>query len=51
MIKSISISLSDINEMKNGILLRTDREFMMAAIKGGEVRRTIVITYECNYTI
>ena len=46
MIKSISMSLSDVSKMINGILLRTDRELMRAAFKGGEVRRTLAITDE-----
>ena len=36
-IKSISMSLSDINEMISGILLRTYRELMRVVFKGGEV--------------
>ena len=46
-IKSTSMSLSEINEMISGIVLRTDRELMRAAFKGGEVRSMLAITDEC----
>ena len=47
LIKSISMSLSDITEMLSGIVLGTYRELMRADFNGGEVRRTLAITDEC----